>query len=570
MAEEVTDPELLRQLNGPEEVTDPELLKQLNAPAQTQDFSGEASPWSGLEDRTPEAESLKISKEYKGPSHALQHGSDYSLESMASGAPVLGALVPQTPELQAWEKAHPGKATAMHVAGSVLGIAPAMVAAPEFMGAGAAQGLGARTAAGMLSSGLIGEADALARGDDPMQAAKKAGISAATAGLATPVASAIGAAVGPTIQKGAAEAQKLGIRLTGGQNLGGTAQSVENVLNSVPFVRSGVSKQRLNSIKDYNRAAINDSLDKIGTKLPDDVDPGAEGRKWAYKAIDDVYDTAKANSKLTANPVQSQFVNDIDATRANAIARDSILTDQQGPLNNAVRLIKEKLNAGNGVLDGKTIKEIDSYLGSEATRFTNSNSPWDQNVGRGLADLNDTFMKHVKDQNPLMAQKIEAADAAYVPYKRVEKAGTYTRSKDSDVEGYFMPAQLEKAYKDFDPSKDKRLTSFQDNGMNPDLRLAGNIIPNKMPDSGSPERLEWAVTAEALMALAGHPYAALPVLGPPIAGRMLYSDPGQTLARALINSGQSVRQPVAQATRSAGPQLARALMSQYQNQGNPQ
>ena len=109
-------------------------LKALYAkqqPTQSDDTFGEPAPWAGLENRTPEAESLKMAADYKGPSHAMKPGTDYSLQSMASGAPVLGALVPQTPELKAWEEAHPGKTLAMHAAGGVMGTLPAVMAARE-------------------------------------------------------------------------------------------------------------------------------------------------------------------------------------------------------------------------------------------------------------------------------------------------------------------------------------------------------------------------------------------------------------------------------------------------------
>ena len=79
-----------------------------------------------------------------------------------------------------------------------------------------------------------------------------------------------------------------------------------------------------------------------------------------------------------------------------------------------------------------------------------------------------------------------------------------------------------------------------------------------MPDSHSSERIETGVLLEGL--LAGIPYAlhapvtAAAMASSPVIGRMMYSEPGQALARALISGGQNWRQPAGEAIRRFAPQ----------------
>ncbi len=126
---------------------------------------GDPTPWGGLEDRTPEAESLKMSAQYKGPSHALTHGSDYSFDSAVRDLPIAGpALQSDSPELEAWRKAHPGETQALKIGANIVGVLPALAVAPEAFGAGAGQGLAARMGLGAASNAGISAADTAARG----------------------------------------------------------------------------------------------------------------------------------------------------------------------------------------------------------------------------------------------------------------------------------------------------------------------------------------------------------------------------------------------------------------------
>ena len=134
-------------------------------PKPNSETYGDPTPWGGLEDRTPEAESLKAAAQYKGPSHAATHGTDYSFDSATRSLPVVGpALQSNSPELQAWEQAHPGETKALRVGANLVALAPAIGAAPEAFGAGAGQGLLARMLMGGASNAGITAADTAARG----------------------------------------------------------------------------------------------------------------------------------------------------------------------------------------------------------------------------------------------------------------------------------------------------------------------------------------------------------------------------------------------------------------------
>ena len=144
----------------------------------------EPTPWGGLEDRTPEAESLKIAAaaeakaKAEGRTQGAVHGPDYSLDYATRSLPVIGpALQSNSPELKAWAKAHPDEALALGIGAGVVGTLPLMAAAPEYFGAAAGQSLAARMVYGARSNAVISAADTAARGGSGSDIAENAAYS---------------------------------------------------------------------------------------------------------------------------------------------------------------------------------------------------------------------------------------------------------------------------------------------------------------------------------------------------------------------------------------------------------
>jgi len=480
---------------------------------------------------------------------------------MVKGVPVAGAYAPQTPDMTQLEQEHPDYAKGARAAGALWGTAPLMMAAPAAMGLEG--GLAARTLAGSGSSGLLQGADTYARTGDVDQALHDARRAATIAGIATPVMSAAGAIISPTVQAGARYLLDKGVPLTPGQMLGGNAQRLENVGESLPFVGRDIAQARTRSIEGFNRAAANDALEPIAQTLPEGVGPGYEARNYVRKAIGDVYDSAIRNTRLTATPQMSQ---DIATAQSSAIQQHLLPQSQQDQLRRVVDAqINGKLQASGGTLDGEAVKGIDSELNRLATGYRSDTSFDNRSLGNAIEDVRQAFKNHIVQQNPLPGQAMAAADNAWAHYSRLRQAGSSTAVQGT--EGIFTPTQLQMAAKSGDQTVGKRAMSEGD-ALYQDLAQAGKtVLPNKVPDSGTPERIETLVAAETLLGALGHPAAAIGTAAPILGAKMAYQPWAQDIARALIAGAPETRAPISGATRAYGPQaLLRAIQGGNQQQ----
>ena len=123
---------------------------------------------------------------------SLGRQNEASAGEFLKGIPVASAAVPQTEEMTKYEQEHPTGAAMWKGAGRLAAIAPVMAAAPEVLGAGAGQGLIARTLAGAGSNAAIEGGDTYANTGDVNKSLKEARNAALTAGIATPLMSVAG------------------------------------------------------------------------------------------------------------------------------------------------------------------------------------------------------------------------------------------------------------------------------------------------------------------------------------------------------------------------------------------
>jgi hypothetical protein len=170
-------------------------LKALYARQQPAPASENASPslWNRITSAlsTPQAQKdafnardprLAQAAQWQGTTpEALGRQNEASAGEFLKGVPVASAAVPQTPDMTKYEQEHPTGAAVWKGAGRLAALAPVMAAAPEVLGAGAGQGLAARTAIGAGSNAAIEGGDTYANTGDvnkSLEAAKNAAITA--------------------------------------------------------------------------------------------------------------------------------------------------------------------------------------------------------------------------------------------------------------------------------------------------------------------------------------------------------------------------------------------------------
>lgn len=333
-----------------------------------------------------------------------------------------------------------------------------------------------------------------------------------------------------------------GIRPTIGQTLGGRWNAAEEKAASLPIVGDAISSYRKHAVEDFNRAAIKRAVDPVGGSV-DDV--GQAGVAKAGDLLSDAYEQAKGAVKFVK--FDNKFATDLAQLRqmSNALTPptkkqfDKAVTETLGG----------RLSPSRSML-GDTFKKVDSELGQRAARYSSSSVASEQELGDALKQLQALIRDQAMRGNPDAATAMRAADKGWANLVRVE--GASKAAKNSD--GLFTPAQLNTAIQTADRSVRKRAVA-RGEALMQDLGTAGqNVLGNKVPNSGTADRL----------LLGGGALGAGYMLDPMLAASMLggaamYTHPAQALLRGLVSSRPELAQPVAQALKKSAPMLAPAL-----------
>jgi hypothetical protein len=144
-----------------------------------------------------------------------------------------------------------------------------------------------------------------------------------------------------------------------------------------------------------------------------------------------------------------------------------------------------------------------------------------------LDDLNQSVQDLVQRSNPKFATRLKAINTGYANYVRVRRAA----SSAGAVDGVFTPAQLSAGVRGSDTSVGKGAYARGDALMQ-DLSDAGkSVLPSKIPDSGTPERLLWALGS---LGAGFHFNPAIPAAQ--LGAASLYTRPGTAIVRHALTS----------------------------------
>lgn len=354
-------------------------------------------------------------------------------------------------QIEMFRGSNPVSAYGSEIGASLLG-AGKLKSIPALMGYGGLYGFGA------------GEDGFESRAID---AAQSAALTGATAKALQ--------AVSPKVSEAAQALYDRGIRLTPGQMMGGATQRVEQAASSTPIAGAAVDRARTEAIEDFNRVVINDALQSIGKKVPDDV----AGRD-AFKAADDIlrkeYNNVLAPIKLTKTDeleaVVSKVVDDYAPELGEAGAK-------------RLQAIIDKNVTGRfgetGTISGKVFKEIDSTFGREIRKMRASQDYDINKLGDALQDVKNGLFEQVAKQNK-NADAIRAVDTAYRRMIPVEKAV----EKVGGTGEVFTPAQLLTGVKQASPKvRGGRRQFARGEAEMQQLAEQGKEVLGALPDSGT-------------------------------------------------------------------------------------
>lgn len=188
-----------------------------------------------------------------------------------------------------------------------------------------------------------------------------------------------------------------------------------------------------------------------------------------------------------------------------------------------------------GSMLGSTYKDVDSELGRIASRYGKSQMASEQEYGDAVKQLQSLLNQQMRRTNPQVAQTLQGIDEGWANLVRVEGAAKAAHN----AEGVFTPAQLNAAIRGADDSVRGRAVS-RGTALMQDLGNAGQqVLGNKVPNSGTADRLWAGAGTLAAGALQPGIPAAL------IAGGAAYTRPVQSLLSAAVSARPAAAEPLA-------------------------
>lgn len=309
-----------------------------------------------------------------------------------------------------------------------------------------------------------------------------------------------------------------GVHLTPGQVLGGIPRRIEDASTSIPILGDFIKGAQRRGIEDFNRAAYRRVMAPLGKEAPEKA--GRQSIESIHDALTDAYEKLLPKTHLR---LDKTFSNDLD--KLTDMARSLPEVQEKAFQKIVDSQIRGKVTAGN-VMDGKTLKSVESELSRRARGLRHDQSFDNQELGRAIEELNASIRRNLIRQNPDQAGELRKINEAFANFVRVRDAASRTGAK----EGVFTPAQLQAAVRAADSSAGKGRFA-EGKALLQDLSEAGKSrMSSEVPDSGTPLRSMVGVGA-----LAGSAALAPKALGV-LAAALPYTKYGLSLADLALTA----------------------------------
>jgi hypothetical protein len=320
-----------------------------------------------------------------------------------------------------------------------------------------------------------------------------------------------------------------GINLTPGQMMGGAAQRIEDGMTSIPVVGDAIREAKIRGVESFDRAAINRTLAPVGAQLAPNATMGRGAVAAADQEISDAYTRALSGVQIAPD---AQYANDLAQ-----VAQTANLTGAQREQLNVV--LGDIQTRFGGPVPGDLWKVIDSDIGKAIRAADNAsqNAPGGRALIEALQSLKQAHVALLTRSAPQARTGVQAADEATANLARVRQASQYAGT--SARGGTFSPADLNRAVQSGDSSAGNRAFARGDALMQDLTDPAMAVLPQTVPDSGTPFRA---------MAMAGGPAAVFGQmgwvtpeqmiigLGSLGVGAAVYSRPAQAAINALYRA----------------------------------
>lgn len=306
-----------------------------------------------------------------------------------------------------------------------------------------------------------------------------AGVAAGKAG------NALAGAVAPALRATVGTLMREGVELTPGQMAGGVMKRLEDTMASIPVLGSAIRKAQVRSVQTFNRAAINRSLEDINSQLPQGLDSGHDAIGFAEQQFRAAYNQVVPSMRGVRDPVFMRNLNDI-ITRAHAPGTPTELPQEYiDRLRFAIQNeIVSRFDA-NGHISGDLAQNVGTRLDELIGPMIRSDNPYTQKIGYALRQADSAIDDMMRAHNPALQAAKDRIDAGWAKFKTVQRASA---AAGAHPDGTFTPAQLSRSVLARDRSKDKAAFARGDAMMQDLSTAARDVLPQTVPDSGTPER----------------------------------------------------------------------------------
>jgi hypothetical protein len=397
-------------------------------------------------------------------------------------------------KMKPYQEANPMTFGAGQIGGGMLtggalmkgaGMIPSFARANPYMQAG---GVGAVT--GALTPNEQGKTGLDALAEAPQKTLVGAGGGIIGTGLGRTIANVVGPNLDSAVKKLIGE----GVNLTPGQMMGGMAQRIEDKLTSVPLLGDIIQSSRAKGIEEFNKAAYRRALEPIGGKVPEST--GRAGMESVKNQISGAYNDLLP--KLTYKP-DNEFLTNLSNVR-NQI--EGIDPDNAKKVADTVFDVVSKRLDKNGEVKGESFKVIEEKLGGLAKTYRASQDADQKLMGDAYANALGELRQNLARNNPQFAEQLNKINTSFANFARLRGAGSMANTQEM-----FTPSQLAAAIKSADQSAGKGATATG-KALMQDLSDAGvQVLPGKIPDSGTAGRSAINTALGALLG-GGGAYAA--------------------------------------------------------------
>lgn len=304
--------------------------------------------------------------------------------------------------------------------------------------------------------------------------------------------------------------KKEGIELTPGQQKGGFWRRQEEAQKSNPLIGQAIRDAENKSIVSMNRAMYNRVLAPIGEKY-DGTAVGREGVKKVGDILWAGYEKLKPSLKFSPDDA---LVDDLAEARGKGWRLPEAQDKQLETLINE-RILKRL--GPDGTMDGATFKQVEGELSHFASTYKSSSDAAQRELGNAVDEIQGAMRDNLERSSaPGVREQLKKLNTSWALLKRLEGAAA-NRAQSG---GVFTVGDLLTSIKRADKSSGKRAFARGDAMLQDFGDMAAKVIPNRLPDSGTPERLEFNKPS-------GLAHAALSAVTNPIASKVIESNAGR-------------------------------------------